>query len=213
MNPNPPTQAIEVEAKFLGGKEEFARITDWLKAQGFSAEYRDAVQRFHIYFDDADSLRAGGCRLRCVIAVGEWCRYDFKADHASGATLEISVKKDRPAPIPEIIDQLVGKVPVGSARSRLEDVRDTARMILTLLGNHQKVVFCGSAVELEVSWDVLTSVESGSTISEVEVELVSGERSDFEKCITLMTSDLNLQAIHRNKLDRFLGAVEHGKQS
>lgn len=205
MNPNPPSQVIEVEAKFLGGKEEFARITDWLKAEGFSAEDRGVVQRFHIYFDDGDTLRAKGCRLRCVVAIGEWFRYDFKVDDKPTATLEFSVKRHTPAPLAEIIDELVAQARGCDACNGLMKVRNTARIIAVFVGKHQKAVFRGPALELEVSWDVLTSLESGATISEVEVELVSGERGDFEKQISLISNEAKLGRIYGNKLERLMG--------
>jgi hypothetical protein len=212
MTFNPTNPTIEVEAKFLGGNAEFERILGWLsKQKGFECIRRGTVHRIHIYFDDGSRLKEIGCRLRCVTTPGEWCRYDFKADDSSGATLEVSVKKDMPASLPEIIDELAQRVPEGEARRRLGDVRDTARMILALVGNHQKATFRGQASELEVSWDVLSSLESGVSISEVEVELVSGERLDFENCVAHMANDLKLERIYESKLERLLGADGHGK--
>ncbi|MBE0541747.1 MAG: hypothetical protein IH623_10215 [Verrucomicrobia bacterium] len=204
---NPP---IEVEAKFLGGYAEFGRILSWLSGQkGFECVRKAVVHRIHVYFDDGSRLKEIGCRFRCVIAPGEWCRYDFKADDNSGATLEVSIKKDMPAALPEVIDQLVEKVPEGEARQRLADVRATARMVLALVGKHQKALLRGPALELEVSWDVLSSLESGATISEVEVELVSGERRDFENCAALMAHEVKLERVYESKLDRLLGASAH----
>jgi hypothetical protein len=149
--------------------------------------------------------------LRCVIAVGEWCRYDFKADDGSGGTLEVSTKKEVPSPIPIIIDELAQKAPGGEARCRLGNVRHTARMILALIGSHQKAMFRGPALELEVSWDVLTSLESAARISEVEVELVSGQRSDFEHHIAVMESKLGLERIYGSKLERLLRMNRRGR--
>jgi len=204
---NPP---IEVEAKFLGGQHEFKRILDWLNArQHFKAVRQPCVHRIHVYFDEGSKLRDAGCRLRCVLAAGEWCRYDFKAEGPSGATLEVAIKKDTPAPLPEMIDELVKKLHKGRFRRRLEDVKQTARIILTALGTHEKAVCSGPTLELEVSRDVLTSLESGTAISEVEVELESGKRGEFDRQIALMGAELKLERTFETKLERLMQAGAH----
>lgn len=211
MKPAGTGCGVEVEAKFLGGHAEFERTLGWLsETKGCECVRKGTAHRVHFYFDDGSRLRDIGCRLRCVLAPGEWCRYDFKADDASGATLEISIKKDMPAPLPEVIDELLEKLGEGDARQQLALVRNTARMSLTLVGCHAKAISHNSQLELEVSWDTLTSIETGATISEVEVELINGKAAVFETHMACLARDAKLIRTNENKLERFLGAGSRG---
>ena len=212
MTLNPTNSSIEIEAKFQGGQSEFEQILAWLSGKnGFESVRKAVVHRIHVYFDHGSRLKEIGCRLRCVIAPGDWFRYDFKADDSSGSTLEVSIEKEMPAPLPEVIDELLAQVSESEARHRLLDIRNAARITIVLSGAHQKAVIRSPHLDLEVSWDVLTSCESGDRISEVEVELLSGERKDFENCITQISIDSKLERIYGSKLERFLGAVGHAK--
>jgi len=212
MRPSPANPPIEVEAKFLGAHAEFERTLGWLSEhKGCECVRKGTAHRVHFYFDDGSRLRGIGCRLRCVVAPGEWCRYDFKADAGSGATLEVSIKKDMPAPMPEIIDELVEKASGVEARQQLVLVRNTTRMILALVGSHEKAIVRNSQMELEVSWDTLNSVETGGAISEVEVELITGTTADFENCMACLARDAKLERTYTSKLERFLGARRGGE--
>lgn len=202
-------RSIEVEAKFLGGEREFEEIVGWLVGQGFSVERRDPVHRIHIYFDDADKLRRRGCRLRCVIAAGEWCRYDFKAvdPPRPGETLEISEKTEGPIPIREAIVSLANSLPEGEPKAHLLNMGDSARVVLVMMGWHRKAAARRGDLALEVSWDILTPLEAGLPLSEIEIELESGSRRAFDVCISNIEKDLDLCRSDVSKLERGLGHI------
>jgi hypothetical protein len=209
MKPAESESSIEIEVKYLGAEEECERILGWLEAQEFEIERKEPIHRIHVYFDDEDRLRTVGCRLRCVIAPGEWCRYDFKADGwpQFGKTLEVSQKKALPLALPEVIDELLVNVPDDVLREQLSQVRNTAKARITLLGLHSKVIVSNGNLKLEVTLDRLTSIESGLTCSEIEVELIDGEHALFEQFMSVMSSQLDLTRIHGTKLDRFVGPL------
>lgn len=215
MTFNSSKLAVEVEAKFFGCEPEFKSIVGWLEKEGFSGSKKPAVHRIHVYFDDDAKLRNAGCRLRCVIASGEWCRYDFKADDPSGRgeTTEVSIEHSTPIPLAVVIEDILGRLPDGPPRNRLEEVRDSALLVLAMMGTHWKTVAVRENLELEVSWDVLIPLDSGTPISEVEVELLSGQRRDFDSVISRMATELRLEHVTVSKYERALvltGRV-HGK--
>lgn len=202
---------IEVEAKFLGGEVEYGRIVEWLERKSEAGcELRPAIHRIHVYFDSGESLRRGGCRLRCVIAAGEWCRYDFKVDDPSGRdeTMELSIKRDGPMPLGEVIDEFLTKLPKnGAPGGHLASIRDSARVVLVLAGTHHKAMARCEGVEVEVSWDTLVPLESGIPLSEVEVELLAGERVGFDALIHGLSQDLGLTVSHLSKYERVMAAT------
>lgn len=198
---------VEVEAKFLGGETQYREIVDWLsKEGGFSTEPRPPVHRLHIYFDCDGVLQRTGCRLRCVIAAGEWCRYDFKAEDEKGRdeTLEVSVKKPSPVPLTGVIDELLALLMNGPPREGLSQVRDSARIVLVMSGKHVKTMAKQEDLKIEVSWDVLTPIDSGIPLSEIEVELCSGERAEFDRCAGMLETTLGLERSRLSKIDRAL---------
>jgi inorganic triphosphatase YgiF len=194
---------IEIEAKFTGGEEERERIAEWFEEHGFRIEHRPPVHRVHIYFDDQDRLRTSGCRLRCIIAPGEWCRYDFKADDPSGRheTNEISLKMPHPIPLPEAVSDLAASLSESAAKSALLDVRDAVGIVLVTTGTHQKFIATGKELELEISWDVLIPIETGVPLSEIEIEILHGPRSGFDACIDGIEQILHLKRSHISKLE------------
>jgi hypothetical protein len=204
MTPYPYNTQIEVEAKFFGGEAQFGQILQWLYEQGFSGSKVPPVHRIHVYFDDGSKLRDVGCRLRCIIASDEWCRYDFKADDPTGhsETTEVSLKKTTPISLTEAINALAALLPEGAPKAELLAVREDARVILVMTGTHEKAVLRCEDLEVEVSWDVLTPLESGIPLSEIEIELLSSARPAFDKCISSLQTSLNLQRSFATKLDR-----------
>jgi len=213
-SPNQPEVPVEVEAKFLGGDVECRAITDLLTTVGcFACEKKAPVYRLHAYFDADGILHDSGCRLRCVVAAGEWCRYDFKAEDKSGRceTLEVAIKHSTPVPLAALIEDILRKLPDCPPRKRLEEIRDSAFLVLAMTGTHLKTIARRENLELEVSWDVLVPLDSGVPISEVEVELLLGERSDFDSVISRMATELCLDHISASKYERALALV--GPQS
>lgn len=204
MTPNTPGSHIEVEAKFLGGKAEFQRILATLEQEGFSVSPKPPTHRLHVYFDDGNKLRQAGCRLRCVIASGEWCRYDFKADDPTehGETTEISVKKSGPVSINEAVSELVGLMCDGEHKSTLLALKDAVRVTMVMIGSHEKAVLRRDGLEVELSWDVLIPIESGVHLSEIEIELLSGDRKLFDAFVSHVERSLELTRSHSSKLDR-----------
>jgi hypothetical protein len=210
MTPFPCKTQIEVEAKFLGDEAEFVQIVQCLYEQGFSGSKKPPVHRLHVYFDDGSKLREVGCRLRCVIASGEWCRYDFKADDPTGQgeTTEVSLEKTNPIPLAEVINSLAALLPEGTPKVRLLAMREDAGIILVMTGRHEKAVLLREDLEVEVSWDVLTPLKSGIPLSEIEIELLSNARPAFDKCISSLETSLNLQRSFATKLDRAMMTLQ-----
>lgn len=201
---NPP---IEVEAKFLGGQPEFEKILDWLESKkGFECARKPDVHRIHVYFDDGFKLRDAGCRLRCVIAAGEWCRYDFKAENGSTReeTLEVCIRKSAPVSIRSLIHEMLKKLPLGHHRSLLASVRDAAQIVLVMAGTHQKTLAVKEDLHLEISWDQLALVDTGGVISEIEIELKRGTRDAFDKCIQVLEQELVVKRIRASKYQQGL---------
>lgn len=196
---------IEIEAKFQGGPEECEGILSWLAAQGFGIERKEPVQRVHVYFDDNEHLRLAGCRLRCVFAPGEWYRYDFKADDPSGGgeTSESSVKHPQPVSVAEAIESLRSLVPSGPPRQALDALGKAPAIVFVLDGSHEKAMARGEGLELEVSRDLLTCMKSGCTLSEVEVELVSGHKPEFDRLMARMEAEIPLLRTDLSKLESF----------
>lgn len=197
---------IEVEAKFQGGQPECDRIFGWFEESGFAVKRKAPVHRAHVYFDDQDRLRASGCRLRCIIASGEWCRYDFKVDDPTGRgeTQEVSLKKTQPISLPEAVAGLAASLDEGPVKSALLSVAMTAQVILVMTGTHQKCIASGHGLELEISWDLLIPLESGVPLSEIEIELLRGARSDFDACIQAVERKLGLTRSDGSKLEKAL---------
>jgi inorganic triphosphatase YgiF len=80
------------------------------------------------------------------------------------------------------------------------------REILTMTGSHLKLIARANELILEVSWDTLTLSDSGISMSEVEVELVSGGREAFDRCMAQIGTELELRRETRSKLQRALEA-------
>ncbi|MEM6916166.1 MAG: hypothetical protein AAF491_06320 [Verrucomicrobiota bacterium] len=201
------SQGIEIEAKFPGGNTEFEAIVAWLRNEGgFAVEPLRKIHRVHIYFDAGDLLKKAGCRLRCIIAPGEWVRYDFKADDPTGGreTLEFSQKATNPLQIANVVTNFCARLPNGGWSEALEASRDGMSICLAMTGTHVKAIASRNSLELELSWDVLSVIDSGKLLSEIEVELLSGSSEDFEICIRKLQSNLKLAPEPRSKLDRLM---------
>ena len=185
---------IEIEAKFQGGVRECEQIVAWFEGQGFKIERKESVHRVHVYFDDKECLRNGGCRLRCVIAPGEWCRYDFKADDPSGRgeTTEVSLMKPQPIPLAEAVSGLASPLAEGEPKSALLAGIGSLQVILVMTGTHRKAMAIRDGLKLELSWDVLVPLETGVPLSEIEIELLEGSRADFNACIAELETTLGL---------------------
>lgn len=209
---NPVSKGIEIEAKFPGDESKFEAIIAWLRSEGgFAIEAPRTIHRVHLYFDDDGRLRGAGCRLRCIVAPGEWIRYDFKADDPSGGreTLEFSKKESAPLQIDNVIADFQDQLPNGKWSEALEASRSGISICLAMTGTHVKAIAARDSLELELSWDTLSVIDSGKSLSEIEVELVSGSSDDFESCIRKLQGALNLRPEARSKLDRL---IDHGKQ-
>jgi len=206
MNQSRPSSYVEVEIKFQGGQQECNQIVAWFAEHGFEVERKEPVHRVHVYFDDQERLRTAGCRFRSVIAPGEWCRYDFKADDRTGRgeTTEVSLKKPLPVPLPEAIATLASSLPETAAKAALLGVKDSVRVILVMTGTHQKFIAIKDGLNLEISWDCLVPLETGVPLTEVEIELLTGERSDFDGCIEELQTALGLARSCGSKLDTAL---------
>ena len=202
---------IEVEAKFQGAEQECERIIEWFEENGFAVERKEPVHRVHVYFDDSERLRAVGCRLRCIIAPREWCRYDFKADDPTGRgeTAEFSLKKLLPVPLSEAIAALSSSLPESAARTALLAAKDSARVILVMTGTHQKFLATSNGLDVEISRDLLVPLISGIPLSEIEIELVNGSRTVFDSCIQSMENTLGLTRNSVSKLERALAAEKN----
>lgn len=201
-----PSLGTEIEAKFLGGRDEYDQITGWLEKHGFAIERKEPIHRIHIYFDHQEALRSEGCRFRCVIAPGEWCRYDFKADDPTGKgeTLEMSIKREDPGSLVDVFREVAQSLPDSRQKSLLLPKAESLRTIMVMSGHHQKALASNSGLHLEISLDTLIPVESGVPLSEVEVELVQGNREDFDSCIHSLERNLQLKRGSASKLDRAL---------
>jgi len=68
-----------------------------------------------------------------------------------------------------------------------------------MLGEHHKTRLWRDNVEIEISWDVLTLVQSGRVISEIEIELRQGDKSVLNQCAKRIEEDLGLPCIHASK--------------
>jgi hypothetical protein len=211
MTSSSQTAYIEIEAKFQGGQQECDRIVGWLEGQGFKIERKEPVHRVHVYFDDQDCLRNGGCRLRCVIAPGEWCRYDFKADDPSGRgeTTEVSLKRLQPIPLAEAVSGLAASLQETPAKRALLELKDTARVLLVMTGRHLKVIAVKDGLKLEISWDVLVPLETGVQLSEIEIELLDGPRTDFDTCVAKLAAALGLSRSGGSKLEMALADLKN----
>jgi hypothetical protein len=211
MASNPSNSQVEVEAKFQGGRQECERIIGWFEENGFAVERKEPVHRVHVYFDDASKLRGAGSRLRCIIAPGEWCRYDFKADDPTGRgeTTEVSLKKPQPIPFAEAVSGLAASLAEGEPKSALLAVKNSVRVILVMTGTHRKFISIKGGLKLETSWDYLVPLETGVLLSEIEIELLAGERSDFDACVAKLAAALGLSRSGGSKLETALS----GKKS
>lgn len=197
----------EIEVKFLGGEAEYMAIVRWFTNHGsFSVEPRGAVRRIHVYFDRDRLLQQTGSRLRCVVALGEWHRYDFKSPSGSAGreSLEISFKTETPVPIESAIDRISESVEDHQQMERLLMVRKSPQLLAVMAGEHHKTTVRFDGLELEISWDTLIPLDSGVTLSEVEVELVSGRRYEFEQYLETIQKTLRLKRGNLTKLDQAL---------
>ena len=211
---NQPEVPIEVEAKFLGGQPEFMQILDWMKSQeGFDCVQKPAVDRIHVYFDDRFKLRDAGCRLRCVIATGQWCRYDFKAEcgNVQNETLELSINRTSPVLIRSVINEMRERLPDGGPRKVLGEIQETAQIVIVMVGQHLKTIVRKGDLEVEVSWDHLTLLDRGDVLSEVEVELKHGAKEAFYRVIEGLEHELVLKRTQTSKYQRAL-ALKRGNQ-
>jgi len=203
MNKGNPTDIpVEVEAKFPGGEMECRAIVDYLVSHGaFACESLAPKHRMHVYFDAGRVLHNCGCRLRCVVAPGEWCRYDFKAEDLSGGgeTLEVSIKKPAPVHIAAVIQELLLQFQDGSHQKILGEIQDDVNIALVMLGEHRKTLARRADLELEVSWDRLTLVDTGGLISEIEVELKSGPRELFDRTVQDIEREVGVNRIQTAK--------------
>ena len=206
MNHNSSNVALEIEAKYLGGSEEFTRVIGWFTGQGFDVERKSPTHRLHVYFDSESRLQNGGCRLRCIVAPGEWVRYDFKADDPSGRreTLEICQPLDEPIALAQVVPGILDQLPEGPIRQVLDSTADALGITLVMTGRHSKTLARRNDLELELSWDVLSALDTGRRISEIEIEYISGSRGSFEVCVSRLERDLGLTQESRSKLDRML---------
>lgn len=206
MKQGAPSSHVEVEAKFLGDQEQYSQIISWFEGEGFTVDQQPEVHRIHLYFDAEEKLRKRGCRLRCVVAPGEWWRYDFKAEDPAkkGNTLETSIKTRRLIPLPEVVGELARTLGDENLDSVLRDTGQSARIILVMDGRHQKAHLHQENLRLEVSWDVLVPIISAKSFSEIEVELVSGDREAFDTFIDRCSRALNLALSSESKLERGL---------
>ena len=204
MNARNAATGIEVEAKFPGGQRECVQIIGWFEERGFTVERQEPVHRIHVYFDDNGRLQEAGCRLRCVIAVGEWCRYDFKADDPSGKgnTLEISEKGDQPIPIVQAVKKLAVKLSESPERERLLSIEKSARIILVATGCHKKAILRLGELAMELTWDTLVPLDTGIALSEIEIEWIDGLREEFDLWVATLERELSLVREHRSKLVR-----------
>lgn len=205
MSTGSSNQNIEVEAKFLGGRQELEAVLAWLKEGRFSVERKSPVHRIHVYFDHNDKLRSLGCRLRCIIAAGEWCRYDFKADDPTGRgnTTEVSVRRSAAIPLQDAAAEIAQSIPEGAAiKSWLLDSAARFQTISIMTGRHQKAVARRDDLDVEVSWDVLTPLDSGVPLSEVEIELLRGECPAFDSLVQALEGSLQLKRGSASKLQQ-----------
>ena len=206
-DPSSNRSALEIEAKFGGGATEYRKIVDWLGNDGgFSNKTSPPVHRFHVYFDFDSVLQQAGCRLRCVIAAGEWCRYDFKVEdqNGRGETVEVSIKKSSPAPLANVIQEMLEHLGDTRSKQRLLQVRDSAHIVLAMTGEHVKTISTRGRLKIEVSWDVVIPVDTGMPLSEIEVELCSGARSAFDRLTAMLQVTFALNRIRLSKIDRAL---------
>jgi len=206
MTSSTQTAKLEVEAKFWGSQQDCDRIVGWLAEQGFKIERKEPVHRVHVYFDDHGRLRTAGCRLRCVIAPGEWCRYDFKTTDADGLVgiMEASVAHPTPVPVAQAVTELLQKLPVSGLGKPLDSINNTLAIALVMTGTHYKTVAECDALKLEVSWDLMVPLDSGIALSEVEVELLHGELPAFESLVQRMAESLS---IHPHTESKYASAV------
>ncbi len=79
-----------------------------------------------------------------------------------------------------------------------------------MLGEHHKTTVWRNDLEIEVSWDVLTLVESGRIISEIEIELKKGGRNIFNQCGDQIVKDLKLSCVHLSKYQQALAQAKTG---
>lgn len=210
MNHDQPECGIEVEAKFQGGQVECDRIVGWFAEHGFEVERKDPVHRVHVYYDDQERLRTTGCRLRCIIAPGEWCRYDFKADDPTGRgeTTEVSLKKSQPISLSDAVKGLAASLAQKEPKSALLSTSTSLQVTLVMTGTHQKFIATFDGLELEISLDVLIPLYSGVPLSEIEIELLAGWRSAFDANISRLECSQKLIRVHGSKLNRALQAME-----
>jgi len=214
MTSDPTNPPVEVEAKFLGGESEFQRILGWLEAHQYSKSIRKPpVNRLHVYFDADGVMYRAGCRLRCVVAAGEWCRYDFKAEcgNVHNETVELSINKTTPVLTGSVINEMLERLPDGEPRKILSEIQKTARIVVVMVGRHLKTIARKGDLELEISWDQLTLLDTGGVISEVEVELIHGTKDAFDTIVLDLERTMVLKRVQASKYQQAI-AIKAGNQ-